>query len=128
MYLILISASLDYLPSNYIKNIKDILKVGTNDEEFEFIDRSDEIKEVESYLKRLQSIPNYKRTNKSNNFFMVIHGSSGSGKSRFIDELSQVINDENSLIIPITYTLSMADDSSSVDTIIDRFHYRILYS
>ena len=59
---------------------------------------------------------------------MVIHGCPGSGKSRFIDELCVQINDENSLIIPITYNSNMSKDSPTVTSKIDRFYYRILYS
>ena len=119
---------MDYLPSQYIRNDDDFFMVGTNTENFEFIDRGVEIGSIESFLKTLQSIPIEKRNNKSNNKFMVIHGCPGSGKSRFIDELCAKINDENSLIIPITYNSVMTEYPPYVNSMIDRFYYRILYS
>ena len=108
-------------------------KVDTRDRKFEFIERSDQIESIRFFLKKQRSVTIDQRREKTVNPIMIIHGSPGSGKSRFIDEISQVLNDENSLIISITYNSNMTNDreldNNHIDTsIVGQFYYRVLYS
>ena len=69
--------SLNELPLNLKNNSpKDLFQVGTN-YHFEFIQRSDQVFKVSQFLKKQQSISINKRTDKSNNSFMVVHSSWG---------------------------------------------------
>ena len=119
------------LPSEYLKNVDDIYKVRLiepNEPNFEFIDRSDLIKEAKSFLSSIQSLPLTAKTDRLHNLPLLVNGPRGSGKSRFVDEFAESIKSENSLTIPITYKEIMKNNTLFGLSKLECFYYRVLYS
>ena len=94
----------------------------------EFIDRKTEVNEVLDFLKHMQKNPKETRKSKATNHFIAIHGSPGSGKSRFLLEVANKLQNKNSLIIPITYNQTLTVDGNTISSVYSRFYYRLAYS